>query len=152
MSLDSQIYFQTDASPAEVQLLLEQRTPFASVDDVNEYKEMVAGASVLGIRSADPNEVWINELSIRPNMAIFNTCIDTSSTPLWKLDTLRVAIALLHAYPGDLMFIYFDITPVMRKDGYVFLKIDDDFWKARGEFDPLALVDLPYEWGHNPMP
>ena len=151
MSLDSLIFLETDVSLADVQALLERQTPFVFAEEVNQYTIMTAESSVLAMRPADPNERWINELAIRPNMRMTNTCTNRSSIA-WELNTMRVVMALLHAYPGDLMFVYFSIAPVMRKDGRIVLERDTDFWEARGGPEMLALIDLPYEWGHNPMP
>ena len=152
MSLDNLIFMETDASVADIQRLLEQRTSFVFAEEVNQFKIMVAEASVLAIRSANPNEVWIREFAIRPNLRMTNTYANHTSSALWKLETMRIVMALLHAYPGDLMFIYFDLALVMRKDGRIVLERDIDVWTAGGGPEMLALMDLPYEWGHNPMP
>lgn len=144
MSLDSHIWIETNDSAEQVQHALARLTPLEIADDFEGLKKMRGDATSVTIRPMGAYDIEVQRAGVRADISIGVHCRDTTSRA-WKENSVRAASALLHAYSGDLLFLYLDAYPaLMRKNGRIILEQTSRIWDNA---DLLAMVDLPYEWG-----
>ena len=152
MTHNSSIWIETDDTPEQVQRLLELTTPFRVAPDFEHRKEMTAESAILSISTMRIEDFLPGRTDLRYNLRLFFSNKDKGSD-LWLVSMVRAAVALLHAYPGDLIFRYLLHPPVlMRKQGRLVLELRSDVWSPRYETEVLSLIDLPYEWEEIPHP
>ncbi len=112
---------------------------------------MIAENTTLSISPTHPHDYEPSKAGLRSNLHLFIGNMDKSSG-VWITNMVRAAMALLHAYPDDLLFMYLLHTSVlMRKQGPLVLQYPG-LWDPRYRPDVLSLIDLPYEWSDLPNP
>lgn len=113
---------------------------------------MTAESAILSISTMRIEDFLPGRTDLRYNLRLFFSNKDKGSD-LWLVSMVRAAVALLHAYPGDLIFRYLLHPPVlMRKQGRLVLELRSDVWSPRYETEVLSLIDLPCEWEEIPHP
>ena len=151
LSLDNSIFIQAEATPQDIQRVLKAIGGFQTTDDINGIKGMIAEGVSLGIFFPPLGDGPARDAGISINFDLFFDNSDSAFLFEWTLNTVRAVVALLHAFPGDLLFMYCSDWPaLLRKDGRIILDRDADLWDEGVEPDVLSLIDLPYEWGHIP--
>ncbi len=149
---NSSIWIETEDTPEQVQRMLERATPFRVAPDFEHWKDLTTESTTLSISNMLIEDFLPGRTDLRYNLRLFLSNKDKGSD-LWLVSMVRAAVALLHAYPGDLLFRYFLHSPVlMRKQGRLILELRSDVWSPRHETEVLSLIDLPYEWGEIPPP
>lgn len=150
MSLDSTLYVQAATSMEGVMRTLAMTAGFLHAP--GEVDEMAADGLWMSIEPLRPEDPRPIQAAVVCNFDLFFNCSHSSRTYDWTLNTVRAVMALLHAYPGDALFMYCsDYPALLRKDGRIILDRNAGLWDEGVEPDVLSLVDLPYTFGTIPV-
>ena len=151
MTQSSNIWIETDDTPEGVRRVLERTTPFRAAPDFEGMKEMIAENTTLSISPRRPDDYRPAAAGLSCNLQLFFGNMDKRSG-IWITNMVSAAMALLHAYPGDLLFMYLLHYPaLMRRQGRLVLQYPG-LWDPQYRPDVISLIDLPYGWGDLPNP
>jgi hypothetical protein len=152
MSLDSTLLIDTDASPVLVQELLSRTGVFQMAGELGGAKLLRAEGVLIHVYVPPMGDVELQQAEIDAALEMFFDNTDNRLTYEWTLNPVRAVMALLHAYPGDALFMYCSDSPaLLRKGGRIILDRRAGLWDEGVEPNVLALVNLPYTFGTIPV-
>jgi hypothetical protein len=148
MGLDASFMIEAEGAPAALKQVLLRTDYFESAEDIDGDKVVRATGVRISIYTPPIRTGVLEEAGVRANLALYLANSDNRFTYEWKLNSVRAVMALLHAYPGDALFMYCSDSPaLLRKDGRVILDKRAGLWDEGEEPQVLSLVDLPYTFG-----
>jgi len=152
MSLDSTLWIEIRAKPAEVQLHLVNTNLFTPLDDVGGFKRVAADGCIVTIFPDVGVHDGPREAGVDVNMRLFFACTESAKSKHWTLATIRAVISLLRGVPGDALLLYSGDSPaLLRKRGDVILDKRCGVWRADTEPQVLPFVTLRHTWGEIPV-
>lgn len=145
MSLDMTIQIQASATPDQLQAVLEQATPFrSSPSGYDEIKKMHADQTSLSIAYIPLGAAASTSRRGAPSIMITPT--DRQSRA-FVTNAVLACVALLRAYPGDVLLQSLDMPVLERKNGRIVLNRNAGIWDEGVEPVILPLITVPFEWG-----